>query len=41
MLSTKKEYINAEIELIYFCQGDIITSSTYDDNEDEDGWTGV
>lgn len=42
MKSEKKDYIKAEIELIYFNSSDIITSSpTVGDNEDEDGWTAV
>ena len=41
MCSLKKEYDTAELELIYFCNSDIITASIPDKNEDDDGWTEV
>ena len=41
MKDQKKEYITADIELVFFDENDIVTASVPDKNEDDDGWTAV
>ena len=38
-MKEKNEYSNAELEIVRFEVIDVVTSSTYGDNIDKDGWT--